>query len=48
MDRFIQLALVAAAEAVEDSGWLPEDPRRTAARTGVMIGSGIGGLTDHL
>ena len=43
MDRFIQLALVAAAEAVEDSGWVPqtEDDRNA---TGVMIGSGIGGL----
>ncbi|WP_268921329.1 beta-ketoacyl-ACP synthase II [Siccirubricoccus phaeus] len=44
MDRFIQLALVAAAEAVEDSGWLPEEEEDRAA-TGVMIGSGIGGLT---
>jgi len=43
MDRFIHLGLVAAIEAVEDSGWLPEDePSREA--TGVMIGSGIGGL----
>ncbi len=43
MDRFIHLALVAATEAVEDSGWLPQDePGREA--TGVMIGSGIGGL----
>jgi 3-oxoacyl-[acyl-carrier-protein] synthase II len=43
MDRFIHLAMVAAVEAVEDSGWLPEDePDREA--TGVMIGSGIGGL----
>ncbi len=43
MDRFIQLALVAAGEAVADSGWMPEDePSR--CRTGVMIGSGIGGL----
>jgi 3-oxoacyl-[acyl-carrier-protein] synthase II len=43
MDRFIHLALVAATEAVEDSGWLPteEEDRCT---TGVMIGSGIGGL----
>ncbi len=43
MDRFIQLALVAAAEAVEDSGWMPEDEDGRCA-TGVMIGSGIGGL----
>ena len=43
MDRFIQLALVAAAEAVEDSGWVPPD-EESRCRTGVMIGSGIGGL----
>jgi len=43
MDRFIQLALVAAQEAVEDSGWLPETEEDRAA-SGVMIGSGIGGL----
>ena len=43
MDRFIQLALVAAAEAVEDAGWTPEDEEARCA-TGVMIGSGIGGL----
>ena len=43
MDRFIQLALVAAQEAVEDSGWQPEAEEDRAA-TGVMIGSGIGGL----
>lgn len=43
MDRFIQLALVAAAEAVEDSGWVPESEDDKNA-TGVMIGSGIGGL----
>jgi 3-oxoacyl-[acyl-carrier-protein] synthase II len=43
MDRFIHLGLVAATEAVEDSGWVPRDePDREA--TGVMIGSGIGGL----
>ena len=43
MDRFIHLAMVAASEAVEDSGWVPntEDDR---CATGVMIGSGIGGL----
>ncbi|WP_431285940.1 beta-ketoacyl-ACP synthase II [Humitalea sp. 24SJ18S-53] len=43
MDRFIQLALVAAGEAVEDSGWMPED-EESRCRTGVLIGSGIGGL----
>jgi 3-oxoacyl-[acyl-carrier-protein] synthase II len=44
MDRFIQLALVAAVEAVEDSGWVAESEDDRCA-TGVMIGSGIGGLT---
>ncbi len=43
MDRFIHLALVAATEAVEDSGWVPGDEDARCA-TGVMIGSGIGGL----
>jgi 3-oxoacyl-[acyl-carrier-protein] synthase II len=43
MDRFIHLALVAAAEAVADSGWTPESEDQKCA-TGVMIGSGIGGL----
>jgi 3-oxoacyl-[acyl-carrier-protein] synthase II len=43
MDRFIHLALVAAAEAVADSGWTPENEDQKCA-TGVMIGSGIGGL----
>lgn len=51
-DRFIQLGLVAAQLAVEDSGWMPDDVE-AQNRTGVMIGSGIGGLetivtTDHL
>jgi 3-oxoacyl-[acyl-carrier-protein] synthase II len=43
MDRFIQLALVAAAEAVADAGW-ENAPEAERLRTGVMIGSGIGGL----
>src|SRR3984957_17685285 len=43
MDRFIHLGMVAASEAVEDSGWLPETEEDKCA-TGVMIGSGIGGL----
>jgi len=43
MDRFIHLAIVAAVEAVEDSGWAPETEDDQCA-TGVMIGSGIGGL----
>ena len=43
MDRFIHLAVVAAIEAVEDSGWVPADEDARCA-TGVMIGSGIGGI----
>lgn len=43
MDRFIHLALVAGIEAVEDAGWLPQSEEDRCA-TGVMIGSGIGGL----
>ena len=43
IDRFIAFGLVAAAEAVEHAGWLPQD-EADRTRTGVMIGSGIGGL----
>ncbi|HEY8288316.1 MAG TPA: beta-ketoacyl-ACP synthase II [Acetobacteraceae bacterium] len=43
MDRFIHLAMVAGSQAVEDSGWMPENEDDRDA-TGVMIGSGIGGL----
>jgi 3-oxoacyl-[acyl-carrier-protein] synthase II len=44
MDDFILYAVAAADEAVKDSGWEPatEDERE---RTGVIIGSGIGGLS---
>jgi 3-oxoacyl-[acyl-carrier-protein] synthase II len=43
MDEFIIYAMAAAVQAVEDSGWEPEDDEERE-RTGVMIGSGIGGL----
>ena len=43
MDMFIQYALAAATEAVRDSGWTPTDAEGQE-RTGVLIGSGIGGL----
>ncbi|HLI21301.1 MAG TPA: beta-ketoacyl synthase N-terminal-like domain-containing protein, partial [Stellaceae bacterium] len=43
MDDFIIFALGAAEQAVADSGWKPTD-EESLERTGVMIGSGIGGL----
>ena len=43
MDEFIVYALGAADEAIKDSGWLPETEEQRE-RTGVIIGSGIGGL----
>lgn len=43
MDQFIVYAMAAATQAVEDSGWMPED-EESRERTGVTIGSGIGGL----
>jgi len=43
VDEFILYGIAAAAQAVEDSGWEPAD-EDARCRTGVMIGSGIGGL----
>lgn len=43
MDRFIHFAIAAAEEAIADSGWKPENDD-DRYKTGVMIGSGIGGL----
>ncbi len=43
MDRFIHLAMAAGSMAMEDSGWAPDNEEDRCA-TGVMIGSGIGGL----
>jgi 3-oxoacyl-[acyl-carrier-protein] synthase II len=43
MDRFIHFAVAASAQAVKDSGWVAESEEQKY-RTGVMIGSGIGGL----
>ena len=45
VDDFILYGMAAAVQAVQDSGWAPatfEDQ----CRTGVMIGSGIGGLSS--
>ncbi len=43
MDEFIVYAMGAAEEAIKDSGWVPPNDE-ARERTGVMIGSGIGGL----
>ena len=43
VDDFILYAIAAADEAVADSGWKPETTE-DFERTGVIIGSGIGGL----
>jgi len=43
IDRFIIYSLAAAEMAVTDAGWKPEDEEERL-RTGVMIGSGIGGV----
>ncbi|MDR6309071.1 3-oxoacyl-[acyl-carrier-protein] synthase II [Pacificitalea manganoxidans] len=45
VDDFILYGMAAADQAVKDAGWMPED-EDARARTGVMIGSGIGGLNS--
>ncbi len=45
VDDFILFGIAAAEQAVRDSGWMPED-EEDRLRTGVMIGSGIGGLSS--
>lgn len=45
MDDFIIFAIAAAVQAVKDSGWTPQSEEEKE-RTGVMIGSGIGGLSE--
>ncbi|QUJ77397.1 beta-ketoacyl-ACP synthase II [Sulfitobacter albidus] len=45
VDTFILFGMAAAQQAVEDAGWMPED-RESLERTGVLIGSGIGGLNS--
>ena len=42
VDRFIILGLIAADEAIKDSGFTSDNEE--AFRSGVMVGSGIGGL----
>ena len=45
VDDFIIYGMTAAVQAVQDSGWVPAS-EEDRCRTGVMIGSGIGGLTS--
>ena len=43
MDEFIHFSIAAASEAIKDSAWKPTK-KEELERTGVMVGSGIGGL----
>lgn len=43
MDRFIHFAIIAAEQAIKDSGWVAESENDQES-TGIMVGSGIGGL----
>ncbi len=45
MADFIMFGLAAAQQAIEDAGWRPET-EEDRCRTGVLIGSGIGGLQE--
>ncbi|EMR07998.1 3-oxoacyl-[acyl-carrier-protein] synthase 2 [Bhargavaea cecembensis DSE10] len=47
MDRFTHYALAAAFEALEDAGLPRRLEDEDALRTGVWIGSGIGGMETH-
>ncbi len=45
IDEFILYAIAASDEAINDSGWHPsEDENEARERTGVLYGSGVGGL----
>jgi 3-oxoacyl-[acyl-carrier-protein] synthase II len=45
MATFIQYAMIAAHEALNDANWFPTD-KNQRERTGVAVGSGIGGIDD--
>ena len=45
MDSFIIYGLAAAQQAIEDAGWEPKNEEEKQ-NTGVLIGSGIGGLPE--
>ena len=43
VDQFIVFGMAAAQQAIEDSEWMPTE-EESLIRTGVLLGSGIGGL----
>ena len=45
VDDFILYGVAAAEQAIKDANWVPKS-EEDCVRTGVMIGSGIGGLTS--
>lgn len=45
MAKFIQYAMVASHEALTDAKWFPTN-EFDQQRTGVAVGSGIGGIED--
>jgi len=45
IDTFIMFGIAAAQQAIEDAGWTPTEDE-DLERTGVLIGSGIGGLNS--
>ncbi len=45
IDDFILYAIAAAEQAIRDADWMPQD-EESRERTGVLIGSGIGGLAS--
>jgi 3-oxoacyl-[acyl-carrier-protein] synthase II len=45
MAKFIQYAMMATQEALSDAKWFPTE-KHERERTGVSVGSGIGGIED--
>ena len=44
VDDFILFAMCAAKQALDDADWHPRELRRPETTSGVLIGSGIGGI----
>ncbi|KAL0486694.1 3-oxoacyl-[acyl-carrier-protein] synthase II, mitochondrial [Acrasis kona] len=45
LSRYVQFALIAAQEALQDANWIPQNDKELQS-TGVSIGSGIGSLEE--